>query len=405
MDGTFDSIKIIIQIIGLVFFIVSSAVIIFINLKYIIAEFIIIHKNVWKGKRKALRKTKRQWTFNILLRILLISMAVVVIIFDCRNLALIEQQISVIDHKEKEAREAVSQKYLATLSNIPFQDEVLNKKTTLWEDLLNEGLMYKEYSARSEENFSFAELRSCYQGTSDNIVEWPEIDIDMLVKQIKEVYGSELLPVTEADFEEVNDEIKSYGDPLMVPAEVYKAEFWIRLSMEKDGFSSEALYQIGRASDDVLKVLKNSNKITIKEWIFFGSMAVSFYLASMECDDGSRDLPLTHYRIAEIFIYLDKYSPLKNDEAYSRHFRLMAEKALEDAEHSFDNTYEYEKIKRKLPYFYCYYAEILYDFSRLCPNNGETLAEMCKEYASRCVMGETEEECCTSCSTLSEKLK
>lgn len=191
----------------------------------------------------------------------------------------------------------------------------------------------------------------------------------------------------------------------MVPAEVYKAEFWIRISMEKDEFSSEALYQIGRASGDVLKVLKNSNKITIKEWIFFGSMAVSFYLASMECDDGSRDLSLTRYRIAEIFIYLDKYSPLKSEEAYSRHFRLMAEKALGDVEDSFGDTYEYEKIRRKLPYFYCYYAEILYDFSRLSPNNEENLAEMCRKYIGRCVMGETEGECCTSCSALSVKLK
>lgn len=83
----------------------------------------------------------------------------------------------------------------------------------------------------------------------------------------------------------------------------------------------------------------------------------------------------------------------------------MAEKALGDAEDSFDDTYEYEKIRRKLPYFYCYYAEILYGFSRLCPNNGETLAEMCRKYTGRCVMGETKGECCTSCSTLSEKLK
>ena len=305
-------------------------------------------------------------------------------------------------NEEKETKAVVSQEFLASLQNIPFQDEVINEAETVWESMLNQWLMYSGYRKRAEKNDNFAMIRSCYQEDSEDIVEFPNIDIDYLIMLAKEFYGSELLPTTDYSFDEVDKIIKSYDDKFKVPANVYKAEFWIRVSSRMGGFTPNALYQAGRSADDVLKVLCNNGTITVKEWIFFGSMAVSFYLASVKYDDGSRDLPLIYYRIAEIFIYLDKYSPLGNDEAYSRHFRLMAEKALSKVEETLNNTYD---RKKKIPYFSCYYAELLDDFRKLYPDGEEILTDMCRDYATMCVMGARGKKYCTTCENILKKLK
>lgn len=357
-----------------------------------------------KGKRKLKRKIKHRWVVNFAIKIIALNIIGAIIISGSKNIYVWWQIYTMMEAEEKD-RVAVSQEYLAALDNIPFRDEVINEEVTLWENIINEWLMYKEYFARVDECSDFAELRSCYQGNSDNIVEWPGINVDKLVKLVESVYDSVLLPATDYTFDEVEAKIGSYDEPSMVPADVYKAEFWIWISRGKGRFTAEELYQTGRAADDVLKVLKSSKKITIKEWIFFGSMAVSFYLASMEYDDGLRDLPLINYRIAEIFIYLDKYSPLKNEEEYSQHFCLMAEKALAEVGNTVEGTYGRENIKKKIPYYYCYYAEILHKFSKLCPNERENLIEMCREYASMCVMGERAGECCATCGDILEKLK
>lgn len=353
-----------------------------------------------KGKRKLKKEKKLQWVANFSARIIAMIIIGAIIISSGKNIYDLWQ----MEETEKD-RLAVSQEYLAALENIPFQDEVINDEVTLWENMINEWLMCKEYFLRADECSDFAELRSCYQGNSDNIVEWSRIDIDTLVKQVEAVYDSALLPATDYTFDEVEAKIKSYGEAGKVPADVYKAEFWIWICRGKGGFTSETLYQTGRAADDVLKILKSSKKITIKEWIFFGSMAVSFYLASIEYNDGLRDLPLIYYRITEIFIYLDKYSPLKNEKVYSQHFCLMAEKALAEVRSAVEDTYDCENIKKKIPYFYCYYAEILYKFSKLYPSDGENLTETCRKYASMCVMGENVGECCTTCGDILEKLK
>ncbi len=357
-----------------------------------------------KGKRKFKKGKKRQLIVNFSARIITMIIIGAIIKSGGKNIYDLWQMFTMMEKAEKE-RLAVSQEYLSALENIPFRDEVINNEVTLWENMINEWLMCKEYFARADEYSDFAELRSCYQGNSDNMVEWPRIDIDTLVKQVETAYDSALLPATDYTFDEVEAKIKSYGEADKVPADVYKAEFWIWICRGKGGFTSETLYQTGRAADDVLKVLKSSKNITIKEWIFFGSMAVSFYLASIEYNDGLRDLPLIYYRITEIFIYLDKYSPLKNEEVYSQHFCLMAEKALAEVRSAVESTYDCENIKKKIPYFYCYYAEILYKFSKLCPSEGENLTEACRKYASMCVMGENVGECCTTCGDILEKLK
>ncbi len=357
-----------------------------------------------KGKRKLKKGKKRQLVANFSAKIIAMIIIGEIIINGVKNIYDLWQMFTMMEKEEKE-KIAVSQEYLAALENIPFRDEVINDEVTLWENMINEWLMCKEYFARVDECSDFAELRSCYQGNSDNIVEWSQIDIDTLVKQVETVYNSALLPATDYTFDGVEAKIKSYSEANKVPADVYKAEFWIWICRVKDRFTSETLYQTGRAADDVLKVLKSSKNITIKEWIFFGSMAVSFYLASIEYNDGLRDLPLIYYRITEIFIYLDKYSPLKNEEVYSQHFCLMAEKALAEVRSAVEGTYDCENIKKKIPYFYCYYAEILYKFSKLYPSEGENLTETCRNYASMCVMGENVDEYCTTCGDILEKLK
>ena len=339
----------------------------------IIAKLWIIYTNVVKKGRTPKRKTVLRWTGYIIVRIVAMVAIILIIISSCKTIYYWKQIFDVIN-EEKETEVAVSQEFLAALQNIPFQDEVINESETMWESMLNQWLMYSEYRKRAEKNVNFAKIRSCYQEdfNSDDIVVLPKIDIHNLIELVKEFYGSELLPTIKYTFEGVVKEIKSYNDSLKVPADVYKAEYWIRVSTRMGGFIPKELYQAGRSADDVFKVLYYNGNITVKEWIFFGSMAVSFYLASVEYDDGSLDLSLIYYRIAEIFIYLDKYSPLGNDEAYSRHFRLMAEKALGKVEEALNDTYD---RKENIPYFSCYYAELLEYFIKLYPDGKENLTD------------------------------
>lgn len=386
----------------LVVFIVFLTIIAIICFMKIIAKLGRIYVKVGKEKRKPKGKTVYRWTRYIIVKIAAMVLIISIITSSCKTIY-VWQQISDMINEAKESKAAVSQEFLVALQNIPFQDEVINETETMWESMLNQWLMYSEYRKRAEKNVNFAQIRSCYQedSDSDDIVEFPKIDTYNLIELVKEFYGSELLPITYYTFDEVVEIIKSYNDRLKVPVDVYKAEFWIRVSTRMKGSIPNELYQAGRSADDVFKVLHYNRNITIKECIFFGSMAVSFYLASIECDDGSLDLTLIYYRIAEIFIYLEKYSSLGNDEAYSRHFRLMAEKALGKVEEVRNDTYD---RKENIPYFSCYYAELLDDFSKLYPDGEENLTDMSREYAAMCVMGAEGGKYCATCENILKKL-
>ena len=380
-----------------IIFIMSIALYLFIIM---IVKLRKMYVKIVKEKRKPKRKAVYQWIYYFFVRVAAIVVIVSISVSNFNTICDLRQRACMINN-EMEIKEVVSQEFLEALQNIPFQDEVLNEAETVWESMLNQWLMYSEYRKLAEKNDNFAIIRDCYQENTDDKVEFPHIDINHLIEMTKEFYGSALLPATEYSFFDVEKIIDSYNDKLNVPVNIYKAEFWIWVSSRMGVYTSKALYQAGRSADDVLKVLYKNGTITVKEWIFFGSMAVSFYLASVEYDDGLRDLPLIYYRIAEIFIYLDKYSPLGNDEAYSRHFRLMAEKALRKVEETINDTYD---CKKKLPYFSCYYAELLNDFRKLYPDEEENLTDMCRDYAAMCVMGTNGEKYCITCENILKEL-
>lgn len=349
-------------------------------------------------KKRKLKREAIRWLISFfLLRIIAIPLIVPFIISNCTTIYSWRQEKI---NKYKGSTD-MSTESVEAIQNIPFQNEVINETETMWERLLNYWLMYDKYCRCSQENNNFASIRSCYQDNTDDLIEWSEVSFHDSIELVKKVYGSELLPTTEYNLLEVGDIIKSYDDPYDVPADVYKAEFWLWVSSRMKDLKPAVLYQAGRSADDILKVLYRDGNITKKEWLFFGSMAISFYFASIERDDGTLDLTLIYYRVAEIFIYLDKYSPFGKEEAYSRHFHLMAEKALGEVEEVLTDTYNRAK---KIPYFSCYYAEIMYDFSKLYPDGEENLTDMCREYAIMCVMGDEGEKYCTTCRDILKKL-
>lgn len=369
----------------------------------IIAIFLSIWKKIVIEKRKPKVKRIRKWIWQIISRLIVVSLIINIVVDTGKGLYT-WGQMPPLSRKENGS---VQQEYQAVLQGIPFANEVINRTETIWEHLISEELMYKNYVEWGEEYDDFDQLRNLYMSNNVDMAMWIHIDVDELVSHMESFYGTEILPVTDKTLEEVMEEIPPLNVRLYSDVNLYKNEFWLRGSKCGADSSAAWLNQTGRAADDVFKVLINSGAISLKQLIFFGAMAISFYLASVECDDGERDLPLIYYRIAEIFICLNKYSSLREDEAYSQHFYLMAENALILAKEEFNNAYGEGNIQGKLPYFNCYYAEILYKFNRMHWSESERLVKMCGEYAEACIAGDDlngTEGYCVSCGDILARL-
>lgn len=348
-------------------------------LLHIIAVFRSIWKNVIIRKRKPKRKLVRKWILAIAIRIIIEYMMMTVLFVLCGKIYACLQTTKESD--------SIQQEYKAALQSIPFQNEVMNSTETIWEHLLNKELMYQNYTNLANECDDFDEIRELYVNGNEDMAMLGCVDVDELVSHVEAFYGTQILPITNKTLNEVTKDIPPLDERLYVDVNLYKTEFWLRASQCDANTTAAWLYQTGRAADDAFKVLVNDGERSLKQLMFFGAMAISFYLASVEYNDGNRDLPMIYYRIAEVFIYLDKYSSIADTETYKRHFLLMAEKALLMAEEEFYSVQEEKKIQEKFVYFNCYYAEILYKYNKMNWSKNGNLAKVCSEYANACIAG------------------
>lgn len=274
-------------------------------------------------------------------------------------------------------------RYAEAVQKIPFHNVVVNEEHTVWEELLNERLLYRNYLTWQKEADSFDAMWRCYRKYYVEAQELPQIAIDELVEQVEAFYASDILPENHRTLSEVREETPALDKRMYADVTIFQNEFWILASSCNKASSDSDLYQAGRAADDVFKIL-GAGDYTYKEMVFYGSMAVSLYLACIENYAGNIDLELVYYRIAEIYLYFHKYIfPNDGDASYHLHFLLSAEAFLMLAEKEHKKKNGDKDILEKLPYFSCYYAEILYEFLVIYDSGDESVELLCYEYAEQ----------------------
>lgn len=252
-----------------------------------------------------------------------------------------------------------NEEYLAVLDKLPFHNEIYNEEQDIWEHLTCVELLYDKYLKLAEEATNFDALRASYLKEFYVLCKLPAMDMDDLLEHVNQFYGSAILPFTDKSLEEVEKDILPIDERMNTDDEVLRNEFWLRASKCSAESSDDSLYQAGRAADDVFKVLINNNQGSFKEAVFYGSMAVGFYLVSVKNNEGNIDLSLIYYKVAEIYIYFEQYVDLGEDDAIHMHYLLMAEMFLRLAEKEYEKTGVAGDINEKLTYFGHYYEDIL----------------------------------------------
>lgn len=275
----------------------------------------------------------------------------------------------------------LSIEYLKALDELPFHDVTTNEEETIWSRLVYTELLYNRYLEWTKQPVSFDELRETYVDIIYNVNELPFIEIDELLKYVNMFYDSEILPFTDDNLNDINRELER--EPSI---KLYQNEFWLRAKVCSSNSSSLQFYCTGVAADNVFKTLCNEGKPSVKEAIFYSSMAVAFYLAAVKYYENNFDLILLYYRLAEIYIYLEEYIFFGEDnETYSKHFLLMAEVFLMLAETEYAKLAQNEDIHshEKITYFGHYYSLILYKFIIEYQSKDEKLITMCRKYANQ----------------------
>lgn len=337
-------------------------------------------------KRTGGRKRKKEWIQRWIVQILVFAAGIGILLFVacCLQGGLAEWS----KYLEAESKTTVSDetsevRYAEAVQKIPFHNVVVNEEHTVWEELLNERLLYRNYLTWEKEADSFDAMWRCYRKYYVEASRLPKIEIDEVVKLAEMFYGSEILPENHRTLSEVEEDTPKLDDRMHADVTIYQNEFWLRAVPCNKASSDNELYQAGRAADDVFKILA-AGDYTYKEMVFYGSMAVSFYLACIENYAGNIDLELVYYRIAEIYLYFYKYIfPDDGDASYHLHFLLSAEAFLMLAEKEHKKKSGDKDILEKLPYFSCYYAEILYKFLVIYDSGYEWAEDLCCEYAEQ----------------------
>lgn len=309
-----------------------------------------------------------------------------------------------IREEERIHNEEIMSQYSKLIEKLPFHNEITDQEQAIWEDLVYEFLLY----SKSEGISDFDELRNSYQDEIFELQKIPYIKIDAIVKYVNSFYGTEILSSTNETLEEVEEKILPLEERFNTDIEVLKNRFWLRASECNIKSSDESLYQAGRSADDVFKVLINKPDFSVKEAIFYGSMAVAFYLVSVEYDRGNIDLPFVFYSIAEIYIYLEKKVDFGEDNVMYLHCLLMAEVFLALAEKEYRKISKDDDIHEDLSFFSCYYAEIVYKFIIEYEKEDMEFISICKQRASQYMESDYSEKytgCRNSCNDILEGLE
>lgn len=369
---------------------------------YVLLTCVYLARNKFSLKKRIIQKRKRKIMIGLLTFVLLLFVCV----------SLIKSLLAFAALSDTIAGENVNDEinlvnFLEIVEKIPFHDEALVEEQTIWEKLVCTDLLYGEYLEKSEGVTDFDELRKAYQGEFYEAQEIPFIEIDELIEQVKLFYGTEILPFTDKTLEDVEAEILPLEERLNTDVEVFQNEFWLRAGSCNADSSDECLYQAGRAADDVFKVLCNKADTGNKMKIFYSSMTVGFYLASIEYDTGNINIPLVYYRIAEIYIYLEEQLDFGENEEIKLHCLLMAEIFLMLAEK------EYEKIEggdihKDLPFFSYYYAQILNKYIVKYNSKDKEVESKCYDYATQYINSPYSlkyPDCRNSCNDILDNLK
>lgn len=346
-------------------------------IRYVLLNCVYLIKNKLFLKERIIQKRR----IRILICLIVYVGLLVVFIFLIKSL--LNLSTSTVTVVEENVNDENMYVYLEIVAKMPFNDEILAKEQTIWDQLIYNDLLYSEYLKSVERAADFDELRELYQSEIYEVQEIPFIAIDELIEQVELFYGTEILPFTEKTLEKVESEVLPLAERLNTDLEVFQNEFWLRASNCSADSSDECLYQAGGAADDAFKVLFNeARSIGNKMEIFYSSMTVGFYLACIKYDAGNINRPLVYYRIAEIYIYLEKEVDFGEDEEIKLHCLLMAEIFLMLAEKEYEKTGG-EDIHKDLPYFSCYYAEILNKFIVKYDSKSEDVVSICFKNATQ----------------------
>ena len=333
-------------------------------------------------------RNRKRTRYNIFKNTIRFICAFVALVISLILLAIIAREfVLALDLKvECNTNEDVSEsQYTDAIDKIPFHDEMINEEQTIWEHLFVEEMLYDKYEQLGGDEFDFKNLREKYVNEFCDADELPNIAIDELKEHVKFFYGSEILPVTNKTLERVVTEIPPLEDRINTDVLVFENEFYLRVDKCDLSSPDECFYQVARAADDAFKVLFHEKNLSIKKKLFYGSMAVAFYLASINNYEGNIDLLLTYYRIAEIYIYLYKYVGfIQENIDYSKHCLLMSEMFLILAKKEYSKKMDFDDIHKKLTYFNYYYADILFDYiTKYCKDEEvEEIGFMCYKLAS-----------------------
>lgn len=339
------------------------------SIKYLIHVFIILFKRKLRNKR--IRKNILQFIVAVMIVVLLFS--------SVKGFA---KNVSRSMNFGKGGAIDLFQNQ-DVVDDIPFHDEAFSDER-IWEHLYSVELAYGNCEEWLEKESEFGKLRENYINRIYKTKQLSFIKVEELLEHINFFYGTEILPSTNKTLDEVTAEILPLKDRLNTDVEVFQNEFWLRATKVNKYSSDECLYQVGRAADDAFKVLFKKQPDSVKPLIFYGSMVVAFYLASIGCYKGNIDLAYAYYRIAEIYIYLEKYvNRVKCEEKYSKHCLLMAEVFLMLAETEYSDEIKEGDIHQRLTYFDCYYAEILYKAITSYEFKEEEFITLCCNHATQ----------------------
>lgn len=335
--------------------------------------------SLWKKRKKAWRECIRKYKKQFLVVFLVLAVSLGAFWGSVIGLCNIYKYLAKESIPDSNS-ELYSSQYLKIVQILPFHDELMNEEEIIWDHLVSKELLYGNYIEWKKQSNDFDKLRSKYSSIYEQI-ELPCVEIDELLEHVNAFYGSEILPITDSTLTEVDEELKQKPN-----IKAYQNEFWLRVTACDANSSGEQFYYIAVAADNVFKNLCNDKERnpSVKEVIFYGSMAIAFYLASEKYYEGSYDLILLYYRISEIYIYLDRYVDFGEDDAvYSEHFLLMAEIFLVLAKKEYEKSEESKDIHahENITFFGQYYTEILYEFIVKYKSEDENLVSMCQGYA------------------------
>ena len=278
---------------------------------------------------------------------------------------------------EEENGAGQAEKFSDLIEGIKFQKLLSNKQETDWEFMLNEGLLYYDFS----ENKSLCELRTEYYDFLSDPLHVPAIDLKKLYQFTEKYYGT-ILPLTELTLEEITEETPPLQERMQTDINIYKNETYIRAMKCKmnSSPSGDMYYQTARAADDVVKLMVY-NSSTLKERIFFSYIAVNFYLLSIPYEEKEVTNDFIYDRIAQIYIHLYKYCGYEIENNYKKQFLISAEVYLHIAGDKYYNAVQQENINSQLPEYGYNYACVLNDMISIYGCNDKEIRDLCVEYA------------------------